>query len=419
MVAIALFLFLGLLPAEALAVEGECHLKHCLVPSPTILMPIDGDEVTMARPEIRGLTWKTAPVKVYIDGQELNNIQFRKHEDYYGSFFVVPDYDLTPGEHFIYAIAHSEKPGWYDQSKESIYVDISVKRVVVLPRPAAVLSDTPPTPEPIDSISNDIEPADTADAADLPAEKINDLFPTINQEPSDLPAGEALPETAENQEPAIGVANQNNSPEDFKVINSEAAGKVNITSGQIEGGVSVEQERDPLKPTLQEAAGLSDLGELLQNEFEAKNNQEREKKNRLIGLVMLAIILVVAIIWLSLDRKNKIRSGIGGNDEGVLPPPPVPPKVRKRPSDQATKHRSAADLGHGLISLWRKFLAEKSKDEEIPLEPIKEEDGIIYEALVDEPSNEYWASPPPSRYSPYPPAIETDKNDDKKSDLGL
>lgn len=113
------------------AKEGDCQLKNCLVPAPTIVMPLAGQRLENTQPAIRGLTWKTTIVKVFLDGQELTNLQQRKHQDYYASFFVVPATPLAVGRHYLYTIAYSEKPGWFDQSIESTYIYFEIVKPAV------------------------------------------------------------------------------------------------------------------------------------------------------------------------------------------------------------------------------------------------------------------------------------------------
>ncbi len=384
----ALFLFCFSITPYVQAYEGECHLKNCLVPAPTVLMPEDGAVVTTARPEIRGLTWKRTVVKVYIDDQELANVQQINHytspDDYYGSFFVVPDFDLEPGEHYIYTIAHSEKPGWYDQSKESSYIDITVRKIVVKPslpaKPLPVLpslSDmtlpTPSEPEPAEpSITESELPAATEEAEEQPS--VSESEVDIIEQPED-------------------------EQEEVEVISPSADGQVDVQQGEIEGGVSVEKESLTGEMSLQEAAGISDLGEILKDEFVAKDQMDQERRNRIIGLAMLGIILAVAIIWLFTGRQQRIRKEIlEEEDEGELPPPPAPP---------GAKNKKQKAKGPSI-------------EEQITVEPIKEEEDLPLEALIED-EDKYWASPPPSPYSPYPTVSPEDEleNKERQNDLGI
>ena len=397
-ITIALFLLL-MQSQTVLAREGECHLKHCLVPSPTILMPADNATVNTARPVIRGLSWKTALVRVYIDGRELANVQFKKHEDYYGSFYVVPDFDLTPGDHYIYTIAHTEKPGWYDQSQESIYVDITVK-ITVAPRPVnRPLAKAPVASEPLAG-----ETAVLPALPELPLEKLAGLFPPTGQdknqgalEPLTLGDDNTAPQNPQ-------IINDQNRADDFSVLNQPSGGQVEIKEGEIEGGVSVEEKDDAPQPNLQEAVGLSDLGELLRDEFAAQNYQSRAQKNRLIGLVMLAVILVGAVIWLAVKKQRKLKRQRGG-DEGYLPPPPQPRSATHK--SQRTEGGSEAGFQH-------------NQDDEITIEPITEEaDDELAQALEEDVADNYWAAPPLSPHTPYPEKRKTDETDGPKNDLGV
>lgn len=341
---------------EALAAEGECHLKHCLVPAPTILNPEQGSVVDTQRPGIKGLTWKTTIVKVYIDGVEQTNVIQIKHEDYYGSFYVEPDYDLEPGIHYAYTIAHGDPPGWYDQSKESIYIYFTVPSPPPLPSPPA-LPTTPVAPE------EEIELDEEITVTEEGLEKQVEIIEPTEEQPT-----------------------------------------VEVEEGQIEGGVFIEEEgiEDIQKPGEQEgravedelglqgAAGISDLGEILQDEFVEKEVVEKAKRNRIIGLSVLALIVIFSVIWLVAD-KQRINRQTEKEKKGDLPPPPRPPTTSK---DRAQLEEKKSKAGRPS-----REVAESDKSQEVsppPIEPTVSKDN----------SDRYFASPPPSSKSPYPPKPE-------------
>lgn len=292
-------------PNKIFAAEGECHLKHCLVPAPTVFGPEQNAEVSSQRPVIYGLTWKTTKVKVFLDGQELTDVAQIKHLDYYGSFAVRPNYNLTPGEHYVYTIAYSENPGPYDQSKESVYIRFKVKLPYVAP-----VATKPAEPQPV----------------------------AQNNEP------EAVPQDSAPTEINIAPAENQNTDQDVPVQISDitSTSSVSVDEGRIEGGVYVTEDEATAPANLpstddktakaddlnlQGAAGLSDLGDFLNNEFANQEQQNRAAKNRLVGLVLLALIAAAAIIWLISDKRRIYKESDRHND-GELPPPPEPPKDR-------------------------------------------------------------------------------------------
>lgn len=360
--AITLLFLILFLPASALAKEGECHLEWCLVPAPTVLGPEQGEAVYSLRPGIKGLTWKTAIVKVYLDGQELTGVKQIKHEDYYGSFFVRPDFDLKPGRHYIYTIAHSEKSSLYDQSKESIYIYFNVTGPKVA----------------------------QAQAVELPA----------------VPE-EKVPQA---KEPTV------------EIIASEEKPEITVQEGKIEGGVSVvadslpgnedlNQKSESPETSLQPAANFGEIGEVLENELLAQKVREKERRNRLIGLSMLSLIILIMIVW-AVSSRFSIKREFLKKEESELPPPPAPPLAPRgepvSPLDSAQGepqppigketrlHPPLADFGGQASDLSASL---QDIGEEIIIEPIKEEE------------EDYWASPPPSPYSPYPPVEEEKGNE--------
>lgn len=350
-----MFLLLASWPFMAEAAEGDCHLKHCFVPAPTVYTPEMG-QITAARPAITGLTWKTTVVKVYLDGNELTDVQQIKHEDYFGSFYASIPYNLSPGRHYVYTIAHSEKPGWGDQSKESTYVYFTV------PQPPA---------KPL-----------SAPEQDLSADK--------DQNEKDEPIKVNIIESGQSVDVKLGA--------------SESS--IGVEAGKIEGGVSVEAEiapessgiveKETVNETeenfLQDAVTFNELGDTLEGEFKERKLAETMKRNRVIGLSFLGLLVIVILIWLSIANGN-IKKEFKKEASGDLPPAPQPPQDKNSVS--------------------------KSKDEEIKVEPLKpepEENEQSALDLLDEEELDYWAAPVSSPYSAYPPTEDDeDKNNISKS----
>ncbi|HLD27431.1 MAG TPA: hypothetical protein VJB39_01125 [Patescibacteria group bacterium] len=346
-----LFLLLIFLPQASLAAEGDCHLKHCLVPAPTLYTPKAG-QTASARPAITGLTWKTTVVKVYLDGVELAGVKQIKHEDYYGSFYVRPTFNLKPGRHYVYTIAHSEKPSWYDQSQESAYVYFYVPEVME------------------ETVINNKESA---------AEASRSAEALAKAEASDISEKEISQEAGEIQivEPELDSR--------VDIIKEEQEGSVDMAEGQIEGGVYEEQkaesnERKTSEQTeeLQEAATFDELGDFLEDELQEKKLADNFKRNRIVGIIILALIGAAVLIWL-LNNKYGIRSQMKKVEEAQLPPPPQPPQQSSRPIQPSLP----------------------VKDEEIRIEPLPAE------AEEPESVDDYWGVAPDSPYT-----IQTDEEDE-------
>jgi predicted nucleic acid-binding Zn ribbon protein len=111
--------------------EGICHIRHCFIPAPTIVVPENNIITAEKRPAVRGLTWKRTLVDIYLDGQYQDSVLLKEHEDYLQSFFWRPTEDLIVGEHYVYTIAYNSRgydknlKGW-DQSKESTYIYFTI-----------------------------------------------------------------------------------------------------------------------------------------------------------------------------------------------------------------------------------------------------------------------------------------------------
>lgn len=385
-VALLFLILILLLPNSASAKEGECHLEWCLVPSPTILGPESGETVNSLRPGIKGLTWKTTIVKVYLDGQELTGVKQIKHEDYYGSFFVRPNFDLKPGRHYIYTIAHSENPSLYDQSKESIYIYFNVTGPKAAQAQAVELPASPPA-APTRQRGEERERGEPA----MPEEKVSQA-----------------------QEPTV------------EIIAPEEKSEITVQEGKIEGGVSVvadslpgledlNQKSESQETSLQKAANFEEIGEVLENELLAQKVLAKERRNRLIGLSMLGLIILIVIIWAAASRFS-IKREFLKKEEGELPPPPVPPLGSARGesvSPLSMKQESLAYRQASKEAMKQDIGTLSVKNEEIIVEPIQEEDDLLPLA-PDGATDDYWASPPPSPYSPYPSVEEEMKSEQDK-----
>ena len=349
-------------PVSVLAAEGDCHLEHCLVPAPTVYLPEQQAILEGGKLEVVGLTWKRTVVKVYLDGRELPVVEQYNHEDYYAGFYAKAK-NLKPGRHFLYTIAHSEKPGWFDQSQESTYIYFTVKPAV--------------------------------------AKVLDQPMPGLPPEPT----------TIENQP----------SPPDY--INKEDAGSTSssaslgVIQGQIEGGVSVEANKvnqDNLSATsdssqiqageelnnqnnvateLQPAGQKNDLNEVLANEFVANQVKKTTQRNRLIGLGVLLVLIIGLVIgrWV---LKNKIKPAFLKEADSQLPPAPIPP---------ASPDARQAKPGE----------PQPSSSDSVIIDPIKDDFGNPPLDIIaqDEPKD-YWGTGGPTPYTPSPLAGDEKKDND-------
>lgn len=366
-------LFLFLFSPRVLAYEGQCHLEPCFVPAPTLLIPGDGEIVTTTRPVIRGLTWKAAIAQIYLDGVELKNVLQKEHQDYYSGLFVVPNFDLAPGPHILYAIAHSEKPGWGDQSVESTYIDFTVvapiKKTVQLPK--ATIKEQP------------VLPITTAPSLEeIKTEPVNQQATTTA----------SSPQTFENKNIATGQV---------QVLTKEAGGQVEIKEqGEIGGGVAVTEEKSRTATnSLQTAAGLSDLGNILKDEFKESNSADKARANRLIGLVILAIILLIGLVWLIVGRERRLKQLLEKHQE---------PKEEFAPMPE-----SPFDSAQGVPPF------DYAEDMPIDFEATPENPRIDldrYQVSPEWGSGEKIPKPPISPNSPYPASVNEDKEQER---LGL
>jgi len=349
-----LFLFLAV-PA-VLAAEGECHAEPCFVPAPTLLAPGQGVTVTTTRPAIRGLTWKAAIARIYLDGQELKNVVQKEHQDFYSGLFVIPDFDLAPGPHVLYAMAHSEKPGWGDESVESKYLHF----IVATSGPKAKAVKPAESVKPVATSTIQLSPKAESTEATATAS-----LPTLKEE-----------NTATGQ---------------VQVLTEPATGQVEIKEqGEIGGGVTVsEEEFKTATNSLQTAAGLSDLGEILKDEFKEEKPAGKARSNRLIGLIMLAIIVIIGLVRLVTKRERQLKEML------------LKEREQKLPFDSAS---TPLGLAQGMPPIDFEVMPENQKDSD------------RYQISPAWGSSEKIPSPPASPSSPYPSSVDENKDQER---LGL
>lgn len=267
---IVVFLSIFLFTANnVVAAEGDCHLEHCLVPAPTIFQPTAGATVD-GQLNITGLKWKTTIVKVFLDGVELKNIKQIKHEDYYGSFWAWTSDSLKPGRHFVYTIAYSENPGIFDQSKESYYIYFTIAETR-----KQISKQQPDAEEP----KQDELPEATQEQSSVSSETVN-------------VAEQIAPNQVDVQEP-----------------------------GQISGGVSVVGDGIPesaVEPTeqnneisdLQRTASAGQIKDAFSGADESDILLRTQKRNRVIGLIILIAIIMIGIFSRAKNLKTAFREEV-------------------------------------------------------------------------------------------------------------
>ena len=116
--------------ATASSTEPCPEPSDCLVPAPTVMMPIPGhhytDEVV-----ITGLSWNETHVDVYIDGVLHGRAELRQDPSEVGNFVYRPLPRLSPGAHTLYTVAWnlSDK----ERSFDSRLAPFTVQPLVITP----------------------------------------------------------------------------------------------------------------------------------------------------------------------------------------------------------------------------------------------------------------------------------------------
>lgn len=345
-------------PSSVLAAEAGCHLEHCLVPAPTVYLPKNQTVIVGNNLNVVGLTWKRTIVKVYLDGIEVSGVKQYNHEDYYAGFYATTP--VKPGQHYLYTIAHSEKPGWFDQSIESTYVYFTVTAPA-----AAVVSPQPR------------------------------IAPEVAPEPEKVDTNSTLPDYLNQADDAA----------------TNTVSSLDVVEGQIEGGVSVEantsqdnlsasndpsaiqtseelnKQDDGFAAELQPAGQKNELSSVLENEFTDSQRPNNGRRNRLIGLGVLAVLVIGYLLgrWVS---ANSIKNQFLKEPDKDLPPAPTPPLAPASTNNQP------------------------ENDRPITVEPIKDDESEpLIEVIAKDEPKDYWASAGPTPYTPYPLGETEEKND--------
>jgi hypothetical protein len=260
---------------------GKCNLDFCLVPTPTIIYPSENqifasDEKII----IAGLTWKTAPVKVFVDNQEVKNVRFTKHADFYADFAVFLE-PLPAGQHSFYAIAYSEVPSIYGQSFETRKINFTVSDFAV------------------NELSTNFEAPEEIIPTSTPEEPVTISEPVVEEVPIVV-----SDEVTENIEEPIVVTEEPDT--------------------RIEGGVTAEAETVDQDLINQEFSGPAD----------PIRRQQVLTRNRIVGSVILFFIvlwLVISKLLTVIKKHDKLITSIDlsldqepENDVKPLDPTPAP-----------------------------------------------------------------------------------------------
>jgi len=225
---------------------GKCNLDFCLVPTPTIIYPSENQ--IFAQDEkiiIAGLTWKTAPVKVFVDGKEIKNVRLTKHVDFYADFAVFLE-PLPVGQHSFYAIAYSEVPSVYGQSFETRKINFVVSEFAA------------------NELSTNFEAPAEIIPTSTPEEPVTISEPVI-----------------ENNAPIVVSDEASENPEEPIAVTEEP-------KTRIEGGVTAEAETIDKDLVTQEYSGPAD----------PIRRQQVLTRNRIVG----GVILFFIILWLVIGK---------------------------------------------------------------------------------------------------------------------
>jgi hypothetical protein len=242
---ISFFLLFLTLPFFAQAKEGECANLPCFVPAPTIILPENNSFISSGY--ITGLTWKTTFVKIFVDGQELNNIKLVKHEDYYASFAAPISSNLKAGKHEIYAFAYDEKDGWGGISQESKHTFFTIKKT---------------------SVKQEIKKTDNVSTSTATSSPI-------------------LKEKLLNEAPLAPA----------HVINIEAVKGDDASVSSTDDSQAIQ----PATDSVQEIATNSEK----ETTKTVSDYQKSLKTNRIVGFVILTGLVLISLLWLLIKKDNE------------------------------------------------------------------------------------------------------------------
>jgi hypothetical protein len=294
-----LFFLISILAASAfvnsaLAMGESCQYdKDCLVPAPTLVVPMEDFSIYADKLVITGLSWNETLVDVYIDGIYNGRAELNLDESGVGNFAYKTYLPVTPGSHTVYTVARNLNER--ERSIESVntFFTIIARPIVVSEEEEVFIADENNVED--ENISNDTEES----------EEIAD-------------SSHGVPGVIVGVDDSIDSSNIGVAPIE--------EGDVNVGShGAIEGGVW--EQKDDQVSDLQKTIDRDQIiNEFFSEDSEifAGQRDEREKQNRQIGFAMLGVIIVITIVWmivgsqgLPVDRKNDMNDTKDMNVEEV------------------------------------------------------------------------------------------------------
>ncbi|MCR4279818.1 MAG: hypothetical protein NUV82_00120 [Candidatus Komeilibacteria bacterium] len=292
-----------LLPENSRAAENPCLvLAQCQVPAPTVL---NLDTQPTFYPEevvIAGVSWNETKVDVYIDGMFNGRATLRTDESGVGDFFWRPFLKLEPGVHSVYTVARN-----FTEKERSFQSPTQSFTVVARPKPVAPVK--PVSNEPI-TVPEPFIP-DGKGEIPVESEELDEIEEDMEEEELE-PLIEDMAEEAEEdsgEQSGGGITVADKETGEITVKNKENEGKVDIApkeeghvdvieGGQITGGVMEDNEL-----TVSDLQKTADRNEIWQEFFSGAKNGDRagggfsgKVQNRIIGLILLAIIILATAI---------------------------------------------------------------------------------------------------------------------------
>ncbi len=271
--------------------EKECKLSRCYVPIPTLVKPNGETHNINEEFYLTGLTWNNTEIDIYIDNQYYGPATVVKDDDSpTGNFYFLVDEELSQGQHQWKVIA------WTETRWQRSFV--SQGAVFFLESPKRENLDLPITPSSLEDAeeSGDENVVDVDQNSELEAEESE-----IEDQDISAISEEAATEIFVSEEDIEGevIISESSSNENLEVIEGENE-EILVNIDEDKEIASRDEIIENLQPaTPDEAEKIAVIEDLDIN--------EKQVRNRSIGIWLLIILIVIVIFSTLFSGKKKVK----------------------------------------------------------------------------------------------------------------
>lgn len=267
----------------------ECSLKNCDVPIPTLRKPDNDKYLSKKAIYLTGLTWNDTKISVYIDGVYQGEANINTDKSGIGNFYFKVNENLEAGSHKWSAVAWTlNNWGRSYVSKENTFEILIPKNKVI-----DLSSQDTLTLESTSSTTNNL--SEESVISSIKEKSENEVVIISNENNKKV-----IVEKSENPDVSITV----NKSEEKKLVVDDTSSK--MTSSKVSEEKKSDNENMEEKNSITENLQKASLNESLKDKIKQELDfSDKTAKNRMIGIGLLVLIIIISSISALIKRKKE------------------------------------------------------------------------------------------------------------------